>query len=366
MESVWTRRRVLHLAFLAAVAPLLEACGRGIALSDLGLAPQREGDPTAALTADGLSLPADVRALLQSSPVRVTPNGAFYVQTYDRVPQVDAGKWRLNIGGLVERPFSLDYEELLSLPSVLTMRTLECIGNPVGGSLIGNAIWRGVSLAAVIRRAGVQDGPSTASGRASRVIMAAADGYETSVPLETALHPDSLLVYEMNGVPLPAAHGYPVRLLFAGRYGQKQPKWLTDIELSDNANHRGTWERKGWSNDAFVRVNSRIEAPRSGLPLAAGEQRIAGVAFAGARPITTVEVLVNGAVVGTAELNQAPSPLTWTQWRLRWQGGPGQWDLEARATDDSGATQERSSGFLESVFPEGANGRHRVRVRIDA
>jgi len=356
----------LHLGFLAAVVPLLEACGRSFGLSDLGLAPQQEGDPTAALTVEGLSLPADVRALLQSSPVRVTPNGAFYVQTYDRVPQVDVAGWHLRIGGLVERPYSLGYEELLALPSVLTMRTLECIGNPVGGSLIGNAIWRGVPLANVLRRAGVREDPSTGAGRASRVIMAAADGYETSVPLETALDPDSLLVYEMNGVPLPSAHGYPVRVLFPGRYGQKQPKWLTDIELSDNANHRGTWERKGWSNDAFVRVNSRIETPRSGLPLAAGEQSIAGVAFAGARAVSTVEVLVNGSVVGTAELNQPGSPLVWTQWRLRWQGGPGQWDLEARATDGSGETQERSSGLLESVFPEGANGRHRVRVRIEA
>ena len=219
----WTRRRVLHLGFLAAVAPLLEACGRSFGLSELGLAPQQEGDPTAALTVEGLSLPADVRALLQSSPVRVTPNGAFYVQTYDRVPQVDVAGWHLRIGGLVERPYSLGYEELLALPSVLTMRTLECIGNPVGGSLIGNAIWRGVPLANVLRRAGVREDPSTSPspsassgsglaslgspGRGSRVIMAAADGYETSVPLETALDPDSLLVYEMNGVPLPSAHG---------------------------------------------------------------------------------------------------------------------------------------------------------------
>jgi DMSO/TMAO reductase YedYZ molybdopterin-dependent catalytic subunit len=254
----------------------------------------------------------------------------------------------------------IGYDELRAMPSVLTMRTLECIGNPVGGSLIGNAIWRGVSFGELLRKAGVRE------TQAKRVIMASADGYETSVPVETAVHSDSLLVYEMNGVPLPAAHGFPVRVLFPGRYGQKQPKWLSDVELSDNVNHRGIWERKGWSDDAFVQVNSRIEMPRSGVPLDPGEQRISGVAFAGARPVTMVEVLANGSVIGTAELTQASSPLVWTQWSFPWSSPPGQYDLEARASDGGGKRQEPSRGFLESVFPEGTSSMHRVRIRIEA
>jgi DMSO/TMAO reductase YedYZ molybdopterin-dependent catalytic subunit len=179
-------------------------------------------------------------------------------------------------------------------------------------------------------------------------------------------HPDSLLVYEMNGAPLPANHGYPLRVLLPGRYGQKQPKWLTDIEFSDNPNHRGTWERKGWSDDAFVQVNSRIETPRSGLPLPAGEQRLTGVAFAGARPITMVEVLVGGQVVGTAELTSASSPLVWTQWSFPWPAAPGQWELQSRATDGAGNAQEPAKGFLDNVFPGGTSSMQRIRIRIDA
>lgn len=357
----WTRRDVIRLGLLAAVTPLLEACGRSLGLPGAAeLAPQTPDHTLAALKADGLVLPGDVLDLLRASSVRVTPNGAFYEQTYDRVPTVDASKWRLRLSGLVERPLDIGYDELRALPSVLSMRTLECIGNPVGGSLIGNAVWRGVSFGELLRRAGVR------SEKAKRAIMASADGYETSVPVETALHPDSLLVYEMNGVPLPAAHGYPLRVLFPGRYGQKQPKWLTEVQISDNVNHRGIWERKGWSDDAFVQVNSRIEMPRSGLPLEAGEQRITGVAFGGARPVTMVEVLANGVVIGTAELTQASSSLVWTQWSFPWNGAPGQWDLEARATDSAGKRQEPGKGFLESVFPEGTSAMHRVRIRIDA
>jgi DMSO/TMAO reductase YedYZ molybdopterin-dependent catalytic subunit len=357
----WTRRDILRLGLMAAVGPLLEACGRNLGLPGASeLAPEMPDHTLAALKWEGLALPQDVIDLLRASSQRVTPNDAFYEQTYDRVPTVDASKWRLRVRGLVERPLDIGYDELRALPSVLSMRTLECIGNPVGGSLIGNAIWRGVSFGDLLRRAGVRE------GQAKRVIMASADNYETSVPLETALHSDSLLVYEMNGVPLPAAHGYPLRVLFPGRYGQKQPKWLTDVELSDNMNHRGIWERKGWSDDAFVQINSRIEVPRAGLPIEPGEQRISGVAFAGARPVTMVEVLANGSVVGTAELTRAASTLVWTQWSLPWRGDPGQWDIEVRATDGAGKRQEPGRGFLESVFPEGTSSMHKVRLRIEA
>jgi DMSO/TMAO reductase YedYZ molybdopterin-dependent catalytic subunit len=354
-----SRRVVLQWGAGLMGVPLLAACQPLLQGADpRGPLPQVAGDPGAALSPDTPRLPPDVAALVRQSPVRVTPNERFYVQSYDRIPRVDIHSWRLTVTGRVGRELNLSFEELLQQPSVLVMRTLECIGNPPGGSLIGNAVWRGISFRDLLLRAGVD------TDRGVRVVMTGLDGYETSVPLALALRPESLLVYEMNGMPLPIEHGYPLRALFPDRYGQKQPKWLSLIEVTQHDDHRGTWERKGWSDAAMVRVNSRIERPRAGEELLPGPQTIEGVAFAGERAITEVAMIGNGTVLGQAQLIRSPHPLVWTQWAFLWESTEGRWELQARARDANGQVQEAPRRLLEEVFPDGTMAMHRIRLVV--
>jgi hypothetical protein len=143
----------------------------------------------------------------------------------------------------------------------------------------------------------------------------------------------------MNGMQLPRGHGFPARILVPGYYGMKQPKWLGSIEVVDRP-YRGYWEQRGWIKEAVVRTMSRIDTPRRGAEVA-GAVTVAGIAFAGDRGISRVEVSVDdGATFADARLKTPLSELTWRQWRFRFvPAGSGQTTLLVRATDGRGATQ---------------------------
>jgi hypothetical protein len=174
-----------------------------------------------------------------------------------------------------------------------------------------------------------------------------------------------LLVYEINGEPLPPAHGYPLRILMAGLYGQKMPKWLTNIEFIDER-FLGYWESKGWSDIASVQTNSIVWQPRDLDVLPAGARPVYGVAFAGLRRITSVEVRVDDGDWIPAELLQDPSPLVWTQWSFEWIPAPGRHALAVRATDETGFTQTSEGGsLLSGAFPDGTDEIHRLVVTVE-
>jgi DMSO/TMAO reductase YedYZ molybdopterin-dependent catalytic subunit len=154
----------------------------------------------------------------------LTPNRDFYVTSYGGTPRVDLNRWNLKIHGLVERPMALTYADIMRMPAIRQTLTLECIGNPPDGSAIGNAEWTGVKLKPLLERAGVRRS-------AVYVAMRAADGYATGVPAAEIMRDENWLVYLMNGQRLPAEHGYPLRIFIPGKYGMKQPKWLTDLEF---------------------------------------------------------------------------------------------------------------------------------------
>jgi len=255
----------------------------------------------------------------------------------------------LEIEGLVEKPLSLTHDEVRALPAVEGMRTLECIGNPVGGNQIGNAIWKGFYLEELLKQAGVQE-------KAVRAQLAAADGYWTSVDREWITQPGVLMAYEMNGEPLPPKHGYPLRILMPGLYGQKNPKWITGIRFTDQI-VQGYWEGRGWSDVASVQTNSQIWEPRRrGVELVSGEIVVHGIAYAAPREIVRVELGINDEEWLIAELTHGPSPLVWTQWRVVWQATPGDYRLSVRATDSAGFTQASGGpGMLAGSFPDGTN-----------
>ena len=278
----------------------------------------------------------------------VTPIEDFYVVDEEIVdPIVDASSWRLRIDGAVGVPYELTYDELLTLPQAEQHATLECISNPVGGDLISTATWTGVPVATLLERAGVLEG-------AVEVIFHAIGGYSDSLPIADATRPVTIVAVGMNGRVLPRAHGYPARLLAPGYFGMKQPKWLERLEVVTEP-HQGYWEQRGWVKAAIVRTMSRID----GYGELAGSSFVAGVAFAGDRGISRVEVSLDDAATwADAELERPLSGLTWRRWRLPFDPGTDP-VVVVRATDGDGAVQPAS--YLDP-HPSGATGLDRVTL----
>jgi DMSO/TMAO reductase YedYZ molybdopterin-dependent catalytic subunit len=276
-------------------------------------------------------------------------------------PELSADAYRLRVDGLVGQVLELGLADIHAMEAVTQMRTLECISNPAGGSLIGNAVWKGVRLRAILERA---------AAHGSQLTLESADGYHTGIELDLAMHPDSLLVYEMNGRSLPADHGYPLRCLFPGRYGQKQPKWLTHIRVQDER-HTGHWEAAGWSDVAALRINSRIDQPGRRATVRGPEVEIRGVAFAGLEGVASVAVSTDdGQTWHRAEVTRAPQAwenLVWTEWRYLWrQPEPGNHVVWAKARDGNGLTQSRPRlRLLEGTFPDGTSDMHTVSVFVE-
>jgi DMSO/TMAO reductase YedYZ molybdopterin-dependent catalytic subunit len=263
--------------------------------------------------------------------LEVTPTKDFYLVSKNAFdPELDDRRWRLEIAGLVETPMSLTYDDIKSLPSVEQYATLCCISNEVGGDLIGNAIWRGVRLKDLLQKAGLKPGVIDIALRAS-------DDYTDSIPLARAMQDGTLLVYEMNGEPLTPAHGYPLRLLVPGIYGMKNVKWITRLDAIDY-DLRGFWQRRGWDDRAEYKTMSRIDVPATTVK---GEAAIAGIAFAGDRGISKIEVSTDGgATWEQAEIRAALSPFTWVLWHKPWTPQPaGKHRLVVRATDGRGSLQ---------------------------
>ncbi len=287
----------------------------------------------------------------------VTSNESFYVVDEEIIdPDIDPETWRLTVGGLVARPFRLTYEELKRLPAVERFQTLECVSNTIGGDLISTATWVGVPMPLVLQRAGVRS-------NSVEVVLRAAGGYTESLPVEQAMDESTLLAIGMNDRVLPRAHGFPVRVLSVGTYGMKNPKWLVGMEVVDRP-YSGYWEQRGWSKPAAVKTMSRIDVPRSGSQVG-GTATLAGVAFAGGRGISRVEVSTDGGKTWSpADLETALSPLTWRRWLLRWSPPRGgQSGILVRAYDGQGLLQTPKHA---APHPDGASGYDAITVRDES
>lgn len=273
----------------------------------------------------------------------ITPNRDFYLTSYDSTPRVDPRTWRLKIRGLVANPAEFDLAAVKKLPSIKETLTLECIGNPPNGTAIGNAAWAGPKLKPLLERA-------RPSGKAVYAALRGADGYATGVPLDELMRAENFLPYEMNGVALPPDHGFPLRIFIPGKYGMKQPKWLTEIELVDHE-FVGYWEARGWSNSAWREVNSGFFYPQAHYSIfdllsptakVTAPVEMAGWALAGPSGIRRVEVSTdNGKTWNAAELTHNTSPYIWTVWKYRFAPRQaGNYWVRVRATDGDGHTQQ--------------------------
>jgi DMSO/TMAO reductase YedYZ molybdopterin-dependent catalytic subunit len=274
---------------------------------------------------------------------RITPIARHYVVDEEIIdPDVDPTTWRLRVGGAVDHPFELSYPQLLAMPAVQQFQTLECISNPVGGDLMSTATWTGIRMRDLLARAGVRPG-------AVEVVSSSIGGYSDSITLAQAMRPTTLIAFGMDGHVLPRAHGFPARLLVPGLYGMKQPKWLEAIEVADRP-YVGYWEQRGWIKAAVVKTTSRID----GGGVVSGGPMLAGVAFAGDRGVSNVEVSADGGRTWeVAELEPALSGFTWRRWRLSVTDTAHGTEYQVRATDGLGVLQP---SVVAPPHPSGASG----------
>ena len=287
----------------------------------------------------------------------VTPDEGFYrVDTALLVPQVAPATWRLRIHGMVRREVTITFAELLRRPLIEAYVTLACVSNPVGGPYVGNAKWLGASLAALIRQARPLAG-------ANQLLCTSMDGFTSGTPLQVVFDGrDALLAVAMNGTALPVVHGFPARMVVPGLYGYvSATKWVTDIEVTTFAAAYAYWAQRGWSQQAPIKTESRIDVPAAGASLAPGRIPVAGVAWAQHKGIAAVEVRLNGGPWHEARLAAVPGIDTWRQWVWEWPASPGNYLIEVRATDATGYTQ---SAAQVQTIPNGASGYPSAQVTV--
>ena len=290
------------------------------------------------------------------SPI-VTPNSDFYrIDTAIVVPSVDVNNWELSISGMVDRPYTMDFAELVGMGLVETPVTLSCVSNRVGGNLVDNAVWRGVPLADVLNRAGVQRG-------ATQIVGRSVDNWNSGFPTEYAFDGRvALVAVAMNGEPLPREHGFPVRLVIAGLYGYvSATKWLEEIRLTTWEGFDSYWVPRGWAKRGPIKTQSRIDVPRGGSRVRAGRVAIAGVAWAPTKSVEGVQVQVGDGPWVAADLSNNMSVNSWRQWVYAWDARPGNYQIRCRATDGTGYTQ---TSEIRPPAPDGATGWHTINVNV--
>lgn len=328
----------------------------------------------------------------------ITPNELFYVRHHAYAPRVDeqAGKdWKLQVDGEVERPATLTLDELKQLPKGSVTVTLECAGNgraffdpPMPGiqwekGAVGTARFTGARLADVLKKVGVKAaGKYVAANGADKPVGKQPD-FIRNVPISKAVNPDTILAYEMNGAPIPALHGFPLRLVVPGWEGAYSVKWLNHLQVIDKE-HEGFFVKTAYrypdkpvAPGAAVPpenmkpltglvVKSFINFPAEGAGFKAGKVRVAGFAWAGESFITKVEVSSdNGSTWKPAKLGKERERYAWQSFEYEFNiTQPGSYLLMARATDDKGnvqpvAPQWNPSGYLWNVIDK-------VRINVEA
>jgi sulfane dehydrogenase subunit SoxC len=328
------------------------------------------GTTTGAVTADELRLAARNHGLpLEALRHPITPAGLHYLLIHYDIPDVDPDAWRLQIDGAVERPLELSLDDLRGRDSVTRTVTLECAGNgralleprplsqPWLTEAVGTAAWTGVPLAPLLEEAGLRDDAVELlfTGQDRGVEGGIEQCYQRSLPVTEALGPDAILAHAMNGVPLPAQHGFPLRLVIAGWYGMAHVKWLGAITAltepfdgyQQSVGYR-LYTADGEAGELVTRMVPRSLTVPPGIPdfftrtriLDAGRCRLAGRAWSGWGDIKRVEVSADGgASWADATLDDPIDERAWRGWRFDWDAAPGEHVLSSRATDSAGNAQ---------------------------
>ena len=290
----------------------------------------------------------------------ITPNDLFYCVTKNVVdPRVNVGLWHLEVIGLVQNRATWRFQDLIGFPPVEQETTLMCISNGLDAGLISNAVWKGLPLRDLLDQAGPLS-------NAVRVRLYGVDNYTDTIPLEKAMDPTTLLAYGMNGVPLPHRHGYPLRAIVPGYFGEKHVKWLTCIELT-TANVKGFYETQGWGPAFMTPTRSRIDVPDHeswfSLNKLNGAIEVKGMAYGGDRGISRVELSFDdGKSWLDAEIYYTGGDLAWSLWKTAWMpDAAGDYILVVRATDGEGDVQEWEE---DRGWFSGVTGFHKIGVHL--
>lgn len=273
-------------------------------------------------------------------------------------PVVDGTTWRLKVGGLVERPLELTLDQIRALEPLHQFVTLACISNPIAGSLIGTTRWTGASFQRLLPDLRLNP-------NATHLKITSADRFYEVVDLETIRSdPRVMLAYDWDGVPLTTPHGFPLRIYIPDHYGMKQPKWIQTIEATDHW-EPGYWVKRGWDKTARMKATAVIDTVSVDMMLSeAGKDTripVGGIAHAGARGISKVEVRTDDGPWHEAQLRTPLSGTTWVVWRYDWPFQKGQHRLTVRCYDGSGALQNAE---MAPPHPSGASGYHDKTVML--
>jgi DMSO/TMAO reductase YedYZ molybdopterin-dependent catalytic subunit len=273
-------------------------------------------------------------------------------------PAIDEGEWTLKVTGLVEKPRTLTLMELRLYEPMHQFITLACISNPVGGDLIGTIRWTGVSLQRLLPDWRLKL-------EATHLKIRSVDGFFEVVPLEIIRSDERvMLTYAWDGVPLPAGHGFPLRIYIPDRYGMKQPKWIEWIEATDRW-EPGYWVVRGWDKTAQMKATAVIDTVAVNMTIIDANRKvlvpIGGIAHAGARGISKVELQVDNGPWQEATLRTPLSGLTWVVWRYDWPFQSGDHTFIVRCYDGAGAPQITTPSPPD---PSGATGLHNRRQML--
>lgn len=350
------RRFLAQAAGAGTVAAVAGLGGRKLIIARSEEVRQSVSLPIADLTVPAPPPDAQFLAVADLTPI-VVPNDEFYrIDTALVVPRPDPETWRLKITGMVDTELEFSLDDLMKFPLYEEYVTIACVSNEVGGDLIGNAKWTGVRLVELLEQAGVQ-------ATAEQLIGRSVDGWTSGFPIELAFDGrEPLLAIGMNGEPLPPNHGFPARLIVPGLYGYvSATKWIEEIELTTWEGVDGYWIPRGWSKEAPIKTQARIDHPRNRENVTEDPVVLAGVAWAPTRGIERVEVQVDDGDWVECELTSPLSDKAWVQWKAEVATGPGAHQARVRATDGTGTTQTANK---QRPAPDGATGYHEVNFEV--
>jgi DMSO/TMAO reductase YedYZ molybdopterin-dependent catalytic subunit len=273
------------------------------------------------------------------------------------VPELDAATYTLPITGLVANEVNWTLDDIRAMPSTTEFITMSCISNRVGGSLISTTKWTGVSMQYLLDQV-------KPSANAKAIMITSADGFDEFIDLDLIRQDERImLVYAWDDQPLPSRNGFPLRTHIPDRYGMKQPKWITGMEFVE-AWEEGYWVRRGWSRDAIVRATSVIDTVATEAiydERGASYVPIGGMAWAGARGISQVQIRVDNGDWQVAEMRGAMSDRAWNLWRYDWAFSEGNHLFEVRCVETDGTSQ---IDYRADVRPDGATGIFSVRETV--
>ncbi|GAB3675511.1 molybdopterin-dependent oxidoreductase [Angustibacter aerolatus] len=356
-DTAWSRRTFLRGAGAAgAVAVVAGGGSRAITALAGGVEQSRE-DVALPAAVERVQIPADVDLPVKGiTPWRTDPAKFYRVDTALSLPQISTDEWTLEITGMVGKPLTITYDELLAKPLVERAITLTCVSNEVGGKLAGNAVWLGYPVSELLKDLQV-------AGDADMVLSTSEDGMTISTPLQNLTQgTDAILAVAMNGQPLPVQHGFPVRMVVPGLYGYvSATKWIRKMKVTRFDRDEAYWTPRGYAAKAPIKISSRIDVPTSFAQLKAGKNAVAGVAWAQTRGVSKVEVRVDKGEWVRARLAGAPNEDTWVQWVYEWDAEPGNHTIECRVIDGEGREQVEQRA---KIRPDGTTGLDSKNVTV--